>query len=674
MFRRVLAKRRLWLLALLIWVSIYQGLIAYTVVDDLRTGQNKPGPPLSFDSRMQTISGMTAECWEAGIRNGDVLEAVDGQAFKNMQVFFDAVNGRKPGDVIPVKVRSAKGTEFAVDVQVPALADRATEIDWILQLVLTIGLPLFWLTIGFGVAFRKPNQVTSWLILGMMLGLSGFTQEFPLGQLSQHWVFFVWWAGFVSPFGLGATWMVAFAVLFPEKAAWARLLWTVPTLLLTATMVVFEVGREISFASLAFLKPVIALLLAVRPDLLIPSAGVLFFVLMVGVRSAAAGTGDSRRRLRILWLGSFVSFAPLLVQAARAAKMRTELLLWTDQPACLVTLLFLQIFPLTLCYVTWIRRAMDLRTTLRTGMHYWLRDRGLNFLQMAVSAVVLAGVYLLSGNHSEGLVKKWEFLFAGFCVVVFLRPGAQRVAPWLDRQFFREDCEREERLREFRLKQRRLMDEKSLLETLAETISKEFGAGRATLLLCDGGELLPSYSTVADDEMGSIPESSGVVRQLKVAQRIEPIYFDDESNWIQKIHPLEQAPLRKARVELMLPLAAKDALLGVLALGRRRERIPYSKRDLRILDEIMAEAGVALENSRLANQFALLTSAELEAARFANSSPEAKADDSEQAYAPELKAKVASSHYPGIGPNSFGEVREGESRESGTEPRTEDHE
>jgi sigma-B regulation protein RsbU (phosphoserine phosphatase) len=54
----------------------------------------------------------------------------------------------------------------------------------------------------------------------------------------------------------------------------------------------------------------------------------------------------------------------------------------------------------------------------------------------------------------------------------------------------------------------------------------------------------------------------------------------------------------------VLPLAAKDKLLGVMALGPRRSEAPYTKRDLQWLDAAAVQAGVALANSRRAAQWA----------------------------------------------------------------------
>jgi hypothetical protein len=155
----VLKNPRFWLGTLLIWVCTYQGVIGYWALDDLSNGHSKPALPLSFGLRLRVVSGVTDEAQEAGVRSGDVLETVDGKPFSNVTILYDAVRGRKPGDLLPLTVRSPKGTQFNTAVPIPPVASSTpTQLDWVGQILLTIGLPVFCLALGFWVAFQRPND------------------------------------------------------------------------------------------------------------------------------------------------------------------------------------------------------------------------------------------------------------------------------------------------------------------------------------------------------------------------------------------------------------------------------------------------------------------------------------------------------------------------------------
>ena len=87
------------------------------------------------------------------------------------------------------------------------------------------------------------------------------------------------------------------------------------------------------------------------------------------------------------------------------------------------------------------------------------------------------------------------------------------------------------------------------------------------------------------------------------------IYFDDPDSWFQKASAAEQQALRDLDVQVLLPLSGRDELLGVMALGPKRSEEPCSKADLRLLQSVASQTGLAIENGRL-----LLTLAD-EAAR-----------------------------------------------------------
>ncbi len=609
----LLKSPRIWLGLLMAWVIVYHWTIAGQVIDDLRHGVSKPGLPLTFVFSTQTVSGATADAYDAGLRDGDALARVNGKPFDCMRVFYEAVNSSKPGDYLPTTVRSAKGTDFGVNIRIPPLAtEQPTILEWLGQLVVVIGLPLFCLSLGFGVAFRRPKDVSAWLFLAMMIGFGGLALEFPVAELPNQIVMLVWWALFASSFGLWSTWIILFAVLFPaptwvdRRLPWVRCIWIIPSLTLSTGMTMFEVGREISFKRIEFLRPYVQLVPQKRPDLLLPLGAILFFLLLIGLKSFVGGTPDGRRRLRFLLLGSLISLGPVLAQSARAIRNGSDLLSWAGPIEYFATLVPLLLFPVTLAYVILVRRAMDVRCTIRYGIRYTLAQQGLGNLQMIVTAGVIGVIAFLSAKRDMSVTNRIEVIIAGFLFIVLLRPTAQWLARRIDRVFFRRGLRAEQGLSELALSLRTLMDEPLLIESVSQKIAAALNIERIAFLLNVRGEFEPAYAMGYPNEPpSSLSESHGVARHLKIAQKASPIYIDDEKNWIHTIHPAEQESLRNERTEVVLPVAVKRNLLGILMLGSRRAEAPYTRSDLQLLDLVATHAGFALENSRLAAQRAL---------------------------------------------------------------------
>jgi sigma-B regulation protein RsbU (phosphoserine phosphatase) len=608
----VLRKPRFWLGVLLAWVCVFQGMMVYTTIDDLQRGESKPGLPLQFGARLQIISGLTAEAREAGVRWGDVLEMVDGKPFSNMSVLYAAVMSRKPGDLLPVTVRSPKGTPFSVSVQIPAQqSGPSTRLDWVGQILLSIALPAFCLALGFWVAFIRPKDKLAWLLLALMIGFAGLPQDFPIWSWPGWLGALVWWCVFASKFGLWVMWMLFFVILFPtpmrldQKLPWLKWALALPLILNTGVLLIWIIGRQISFAAIEFLRRPLQLILLFRTDLVLPALVILIFVIGIGLKSLTRGSHDAQRRLRILFLGSLVSLGPVLIQVARSGLHHGDLLGDAGPLEYFATLLPLLIFPLTLAYVIVVRRAMDVQTTIRQGIQYALAQRGLTVLQVVVTAGVIGGIGYLSSSQNTSLAVRIETIAAGFLVILLFRRGAQWLAQWIDRRFFREAYNNEQVLNELALRLRTLMEEKTLIQTVTQQIASALHVPRMSFLLNGGGAFTPAFSTSSKvDPAFMLAESGGVVRHLKVAQKASAIYFDDEKNWIQTIHPDEQATLRQAQMEVVLPVAVKDKLLGVLTLGPKQSEAPYTDRDLRLLDAVATQTGFALENSRLTTDVA----------------------------------------------------------------------
>jgi len=607
----MLKKRQIWLGLLLVWVCFYHATVARTLIDELLHGEAKPAPPLSFGVPMNVVSDVSGEAYESGVRQGDVLEIVDGRRFDSMRVLFEAVNHRKPGDFLSATVRSVKGTAFGVNIRILPLATAVpTRFECLVQWIFTIAIPLFCLSLGFWIAFCRPNDRLSWLLLAMLIGFSGIAEDFPIARLPANLIMLTWWALVSSSFGLWTTWMMLFAVLFPRPTRfdkglpWLKWIWVTPAVLLTLTMALFELSREANFRLIAFAIPFVRTALANRSDTFIPICAVIFFFAVVGLKSLTCESSDGRRRLRLLLLGGGLGCAPVLAQCVRALISASDVLQSAGPLEYFSTLLPLLLFPLTLAYAFMVRRAMDVRTTIRHGIQYALVGRGVIVLETIVTACVIV-VTLVLLRRNVSLALRIETIAVGVLSLVMLRRAVPWLASWLDQRLFRTAHNNEQSVRELTLSLRTLVQEKVLIETLVQSISAALRVPRIAFLSNEGGELRSAYST--GYEAGSplmLAESGGIVRHLKVSQKAECIYFDDAKNWIQRIHPSEQQPLKDTRTELVIPIAVKHQLLAVLALGPKVAEAPYTKRDLQLLDALARQAAFSLENSRLAKDLA----------------------------------------------------------------------
>jgi sigma-B regulation protein RsbU (phosphoserine phosphatase) len=77
------------------------------------------------------------------------------------------------------------------------------------------------------------------------------------------------------------------------------------------------------------------------------------------------------------------------------------------------------------------------------------------------------------------------------------------------------------------------------------------------------------------------------------------IDFQNPAEWLRTLDAEELQTLDFMRTQLLLPLPGKDHLAGIMSLGGKRSESPYSPTDIKLLEAIAGQMGLAIENARL---------------------------------------------------------------------------
>ncbi|MBU1614904.1 HD domain-containing protein [bacterium] len=183
-------------------------------------------------------------------------------------------------------------------------------------------------------------------------------------------------------------------------------------------------------------------------------------------------------------------------------------------------------------------------------------------------------------------------LFALLAGVV-LHPLRQAAQVFTDRVFFKEEYSAHKTLRKFTKEIISIIDLDELLSSIISTIKNVMRLEQTYIML--------------HEEPEGIFVSRGLGKKitlLKDSPLIEHIAKTGEK--VLKTETEEKKFSRKSRedftmlgAELVLPMICKNKLLGLLVLGRRRSRVPYSKKDLAVLETLCDGAAITIENAGL---------------------------------------------------------------------------
>ena len=160
--------------------------------------------------------------------------------------------------------------------------------------------------------------------------------------------------------------------------------------------------------------------------------------------------------------------------------------------------------------------------------------------------------------------------------------------------FFPRKYDYRQRLRRFSAQLVHVLDEKSLVRQLGDTLSDVLDVEYCRIYLDTehGGALVREYPS-GDESPTLSAKVTSVCKGLT-----EPVLVSE----LERRHRSAYEELRADGVEVILPLRIEDRVTGVVLLARNRDFLLISTEDLQLLASVAASASVALENSRLSTE------------------------------------------------------------------------
>jgi sigma-B regulation protein RsbU (phosphoserine phosphatase) len=558
--------------------------------------------PAAASASLETVS---PEAEKLGLHKGDGILEVNGNMYTGTAVLIEPLAKARIGDRIQVMVRSGTAVH-TVELPVSAATTPITKI--VLDVMVHAVMPIGCILLGCWVVLVRPRDGLAWVVMGLLLCFSQIVtafsvegwgpglRELAMGYrttLSVSWPIFMFLFGFFFPepfpfwTRLGP-WrqLIPWLVIAPAVVGGVVMVW-ISVLQMTS----YPAAQQIYHKFRPWQTPLQLYLYCV--------VGLGFFT-AIFTKSSMAISRDAKRRLRLLYWGTTVGTVPLFVLSV-IAEIRGKSIY--DYPGWLigVALAMMLIFPLTLAYVIVVQRAMDVRVVIRQGLQYGLAKNGIRVLQY-ISIAIVIGTALALASHSNQVEKIVIIALAVTAMFSVPRLG-EPLRTWTDRRFFREAYNAEQVLSELSDQVRGMVETHSLIKTVAACVSDTLHIPRVAVLLGGSGPYRPAYAL----GYGSAPDvafaaSTGTVKVLQEQKEPARVYFDDPDSWVYRNPEMseeDRAKLAQLQAELLLPLSARDKLLGFISLGTKLSDEPYSGTDVRLLKSVAAQTGLALENARL---------------------------------------------------------------------------
>ncbi|HXW62886.1 MAG TPA: SpoIIE family protein phosphatase [Candidatus Acidoferrales bacterium] len=602
-------------LALLFAVSmiLYSSLWMYAV------RHRGPSVELGFDSqysttdhcsKVQTVEkGGPAE--QAGLQVGDRILALDGKRVTSSVLFDEVWLRSRPGDSIQLTVeRPGEPKTLILCGTFRAATPHSSELGLARKSALQVigSYPVPFVVVGLAVLFLRTDDPNAWLLALLFCGFIAVPEpiSFVVRSPPLQSFFIAYRTIFLAMFG--ALFYLFFAI-FPTRSPMDRHLpWLKWLAFLLGVCIMLPGLRVGTVRAPAVLVQLIGEAAASKSVLFYIYLFVaLGFISLVG-NASRASTSEACRRSRVILWGTLVGVLPIAAEKGAIDFAGYRPPFWLDTILVVVTFLF----PLSFAYAVVRHRVLEIPVLLKRSARYVLVQRGYIVLLFVGAATAIAFFARTVSRFFPADTNIGMGLSAVFGIVMvwasapLVKRGTQRI----DRAFFRSAYDARVILQDLAERARTVTDRHELAILLEKYIS---GALHPKALAC----YLEAAEGILVAECGQVPT------ELHTLGSALPLLSELERRgkaW--EVPPLESEAGREFAVvaplapECLVPILGRSSrLVGMLALGQRLSEEPYSGEDKRLLDSVASQAGIALENIRLAEKMAERMEAERRAAR-----------------------------------------------------------
>ena len=599
-------------------VNIYRGLAVLSVKSDPGWGVKQVGSRLFI---VQIAPNLAST-----LQFRDEIISLNREPIKDPFDIVRLFQNTPPGQAYQIEVRrNGQVRSFSLE-SVPILA-----ADWVAMVARYLLIPAIFIITGFVVFLLKPHDKQARL-LALMFGMF-------IGALSATTP---WFAG-VPPWLVGVMltvqiaslflWPVFFHffLIFPEPSPLVRRFPRLTFYLYAPHLIVIfpyfttlnlltAYGSENSYRN--FVRSFVLIEMVGIVLLILYIAGGLFS-LMTNYRQASR---TSRRKMRVVVAGSIAGFLPMFILLGLAflfGRSNTRLEQWLG----IIAFLAFPLFPLSFAYAIVRHQVIPIRLILRRGVRYLLVSRGFIIIQALVVFALLS--FLLTGRRMafiDSLGPRADIaatMIATAIAIGLLTIVNHRVLPIIDRKFFREAYDAQQVLSELGQEIRTVPTVDQLLARSVAKIQDALHIETVTIFLRNNqsGDYPCSISSRAMDDTTFtsdvdrsmiIPGAGFVVDRMN--HSFQPLIVDSDGDKQSRDNPgarnranvdartREMKTLRRVRSALLLPVATKDQLLGIISLGPRLGDLPYSREDKNLLMALAWQMAFAIQNAQLVQQ------------------------------------------------------------------------
>lgn len=562
----------------------------------------------------------------AGIRVGDRVVAINGRHLDNVVPYYEVIVLCRLGETIQFAVERT-GTAGHLEFRVVTERFMASQANPTSQAQRLLGpimgyYPLFFLIVGLTVLFLRLEDPHAWRLTLLFGSFIASAPLFARGiNPSSRGFMFFWQVGLAN---LAPGLFYYFFATFPAPSPIERKLPWLKYVLLGYGLAFFvPLSLWCLFAGgplplLIYGSSRVSKITQWPSDAYYLGSFALGFASLIW-NSIRPSSAEVRRKTRVIVWGAILGIGPLLLFIIALIAGRVKIYDFPFVTYALVVICLATFLPLSFAYAVVKHRVLEIPVLVKRSARYLLVQRGVVVLtfMISISASLLCIALITRTFKAYPQIALPAGIAVGILIgAVFAVANMQflpRVSKRIDRAFFRSAYDARQILEDLAEKIRKASSQEKLAALLEGEIQRALHPTAVSIYFQRADGLLTLQGDQAQPAAAAVSPDAPLLQEL--ARRAAPWEIpppvrdgQDGSLGISMFGP--------DRPECLVPILASDGhLAGLVVLGTRLSEEPYSREDRRLLASVSGQAGVALENIRLAEEMANRIEAERRAAQ-----------------------------------------------------------
>lgn len=529
-------------------------------------------PALTVDGS-DSLAGPSWPGVAAGLRPGDQLAALNGQALTDAASLQAALAGMVAGDTVSVQT-AASPTPITYSLTAFPTG------DWLLYFGVPFAAGLVLLIAGLALTVLRSTTPNA-LVTALMLAAASAMMTLLFGLTSGGTLTPVWLASAVLTAGL----LVTLGMVFPGRISLAqRQPWLTglpPALALFLGALLIAVYQSEPGPG--------AVVRIINFGLTLPFAGLVILTIFLWARRNRMTTLLARDQLNTVLISAMLSLAVGVVYALNQFVLNAAGQAPLTFPAALA-MPFFAVPGVALAFAVSRRRAFNSDRAVSAGLTYTLLLLALviGYFLLVLAASLISGG--LIGANSPLLIAILIFIIA----VAFL-PVRDRVQAQIDRLYFRRQAHYQTELEDFSRSVSVMSDLDSILTAYRANLQQQVDPEQITIFMLSRqtGEYVSDGQPATDIRFAANSALAGLLNES------DSIYLEPNRPWPQAIVP-ERGRLRLLKALMIVPFRGANQLHGFVILsGPRSGQDYYSHEHQRFINDLTAQANVSVERAQV---------------------------------------------------------------------------